>query len=312
MARLVQVGLVNVSLASVPLKQRRQELIHFVETAGKQGSNIVLLPEWATHHRCKESLENYGKLPPAAWAKIVGMRPDDPFLKTMARLAKQFKMVVIPDPLLLGKKEATNTCLVYGPLGRILGSYTKTHLAPGECRTVARGESLRPIATPFGKLGLLICFDINFPELTRTYELQGAELLLWTTMRQGSNEDGLYRCRLPARCMEHNLPLGVATWVEEEQLLSRAPMASILYNQLGQPVAGGALTPGVVQGTVDLDAQPIDQREWGHPELVVAGSYVRRQRRPDLYGPLVKGLSAAEADPAREPVVGKLARFDHV
>jgi predicted amidohydrolase len=169
---------------------------------------------------------------------------------------------------------------------------------------------VKPIATPFGKLGILICYDINFVELTRCYELAGAELLLWTTMRQGNQEEDLYRCRLPARCMEHNLPLGVSTWVTEDQERSRAPMASILYNQFGQTVAGGAVTPGVVRGEIDLDLHPTGQRRWGEPEVVRTGPYTRRQRRPDLYGSLVKRLSAAEADPEKEPVVMKLTHYE--
>lgn len=309
MSREVTVGLLNVSMKINSLKERRENLIELVTDAGRRGCNIVLLPEWATHHRCTESLELHGK---PVWASTVGMKMDHPFLKTMAQLARQHKMVVIPDPLLLGPKANTNTCIVYGPSGKVLGTYSKTHLAPGEGKTVARGADLKPIDTPFGRLGLLICYDINFPELTRCHELNGAELLLWTTMRQGGNEEGLYRCRLPARCMEHHLPFGVSTWVTEDQARSLAPMASILYNHYGQVVAGGQTEPGVVVGTVDLDAHPTCQRCWGEPEVVRSAPYARRQRRPDLYGPLVQRLNAEQADPEREPVVATLTKYEHL
>jgi predicted amidohydrolase len=236
---------------------------------------------------------------------VAGLTLESLWLRQVAGLATRYHMVVIPDVLLIDGDRATNTALVYGPEGNLLGRYAKTHLAPGERQTVAAGEGIETVATPFGRLGLLICWDVHFPELTRVHELQGADLLLWTTMRQAESEEILWRAVLPARCWDHSLPLGVSTYVTARQIPLRRPMTATVFNAFGQVIAGGLSGEGVVQGTVDLDERPHDRRYWGRPDWVAAGPYYRRYRRPDLYAVLTAALSQAGANPDAEAEIAR-------
>ena len=306
MARLVTLGMVNVIYhADATLAQRRANLLRLVESAGRASCQVVVLPEFADHHRTVESLAAHKK-GLAEYVAAVSFQPDDPWLCKLAGLAREHHMVVIPDVLLsAGKNKGYNRALVYGPEGTLLGHYDKTHLAPGEDRYLIQGETVQPVATPFGKLGLLICYDINFPELTRSYELQGAEMLLWTTMRQGEHEDALYRLLLPARALEHRLPLAVATYADFYDRPKCRPMTSAVFSPAGFMIAGGLTTEGVVRATVDLDERPLTRRFWDKTEWVDQGRYLRRSRRPDLYGALVKPVPANEADLAQEPTAAE-------
>jgi predicted amidohydrolase len=300
--RLVTLGLINSPMEIVPIAQRREELLRYVAEAGAGGCQIVMMPEFADHHRCKESLTAHGKGIDEV-RKVNSLTYESPWMKELSALAKKYKMVVIADVMLQQGSRWSNTAVVYGPEGTVLGGYSKSHVAPGEDNYFDPGNAIEPIETPFGRLGLLICYDINFIELTRCYEMKGADLLLWTTMRQGENEEGLYRAGLPARALIHGLPFGVSTYVGNDQHLSRNPMSSILYNCFGQVIAGGRITPGVLRGTVDISEHPLERRTWSNPEWLDSPSYLRRQRRPDLYGVLVKPLTDADRDTRNEPVV---------
>jgi predicted amidohydrolase len=247
-------------------------------------------------------LEAHGKGRDAV-RQVNSLGLDSPWMTQIAGLAKKYRMVVIPDVMLRRGDKFSNTCVVFGPEGNVLGEYSKTHVAPEEEKCFDPGNSIATVATPFGKIGLMICYDINFPELTRCYEMLGAELLLWTTMRQGEHEEGLYRAVLPGRAITHGIPLGVSTYVSEMQQIDRNPMSSVLYNVFGQVVAGNRITPGVVRGTIDLDERPLERRTWSNPEWVCSTSYLRRQRRPDLYGVLVKPMTAEERNRDNEPTV---------
>ena len=74
-----------------------------------------------------------------------------------------------------------NTAVVIGPSGDVLGEYRKTHpFGPerAECGGwVTAGDSALVVDTPFARLGLMICFDGDYPELARIEAVQGAEVL---------------------------------------------------------------------------------------------------------------------------------------
>ena len=77
-------------------------------------------------------------------------------------------------------------CLVYNDQGEVVARYDKIHLFDvvlSETEFYKESETTKPgnkpvvIDTPFGKLGLLICYDIRFPELARCLFNQGADIL---------------------------------------------------------------------------------------------------------------------------------------
>ncbi|MCZ7649364.1 MAG: carbon-nitrogen hydrolase family protein [Planctomycetota bacterium] len=308
MARPITLGMVNVLHRNQPMQERRERLLHWVEEAGRRGCQIVALPEFADHHVTHEAGEAHRQSIDEL-RRVVGLTWDAPFIKSLRESARKHGMVVIPDVLWLEGGRPYNRCVVIGPEGERLGHYDKVHLAPEEQKTVDFGAKLEPVATPFGKLGLLVCYDINFPEITRCYELQGAEILIWTTMRQCESEEILYRAVLPARAYEHKLPFAVTTYVTPNQHLNMKPMTSAVFNALGQLVAGSMTCEGVVAGTVDLDARPLLRRAWANPQFVDASRYFARQRHPELYGPLTRRLGADEANPALEPTVAEYPDF---
>lgn len=74
----------------------------------------------------------------------------------------------------------TNTCLIVGPGGDIVGRYDKTHLYRGvsqEHLAFRPGRDLPVVDTPFGRVGVMICYDLRFPEVCRALAHQGAQVI---------------------------------------------------------------------------------------------------------------------------------------
>jgi predicted amidohydrolase len=288
MARHVRLAMMTIHNKQERMAQRRAMILDLLDEAGREGANIVLMPECADHHRTFEAVEAHQK-GKAAVREVLGLSLESPWMQEVAARAKKHRMVVIPTIVQLDGDKAYDAAVVYGPEGTVLGSYNKTHLAPGEEHILDDGMHLDPIATPFGKLGIFICWDIHFPEVTRVYELKGANIMLWSTMRQGPWEREWFHSVLPGRCVTHGTPLGVATFAVDEQVAQRSAMNSVILDSFGQTVAGG-LRDGsfLVCGTVDLDLRPVTNREWDGTEFIDYPRYVATHRRTDLYGKLAE------------------------
>jgi len=82
-----------------------------------------------------------------------------------------------------------NTSYIIDSSGEVAGEYRKIHLFSlhGENRHFGRGKSSLVCATSIGRLGIMICYDLRFPELARRLALDGAEVLcvsaLWPVTR---------------------------------------------------------------------------------------------------------------------------------
>ena len=74
-----------------------------------------------------------------------------------------------------------NAAALIGPSGELLGAYRKTHPFGGERADrggwVTPGEDICVVETPLGRIGVIICFDGDYPELSRITAIKGAEII---------------------------------------------------------------------------------------------------------------------------------------
>jgi len=110
-------------------------------------------------------------------------RPD-PFVDRMRELARQYRVYLLPGsfPERAEGGKVCNTVLTIDRGGEIVGKYRKIHLfdAAGyrESSYMQAGDRLCLVDADFGKLGVLVCYDLRFPELARSLCLKGADLLV--------------------------------------------------------------------------------------------------------------------------------------
>ncbi|MBM3145729.1 MAG: carbon-nitrogen family hydrolase [Chloroflexi bacterium] len=140
----------------------------WIAEAANFGSDLVLLPElWASGY----DLPNW---PRYATPLDEGLFP------RMADLARQHKIAVGCSLLEERERRAYNTFVLYGPDGARWGEYRKIHRFRllEEEKWLGEGDRLGLIDTPWGLVGLAICYDLRFPEMFRPYAMGGAKLVL--------------------------------------------------------------------------------------------------------------------------------------
>ena len=158
-----------VQMASGPkVAANLTEARRLIETAARAGAKLVALPEYFGIMGMKDSDK-------VAAREKFGGGPIQDFLSQTARELKVW-LVGGSVPLDCGRDDKIrNSCLVYDDAGKLAARYDKIHLFGFEMgketykeeRTIEAGDKAMTVDTPFGRLGLSICYDLRFPELYR-------------------------------------------------------------------------------------------------------------------------------------------------
>lgn len=159
------------------LDQNLEAAAFQIQAAAQAGAKLVVLPEmfpiagyFDNKLKIKESL---------------GKGPIQNFL---AEQAKAHSLWIVGGTIPIStadEQRVRASCLVYNEQGLVVGSYDKIHLFDvavaereyHESALIEAGHKTVVIPTPFGRLGLAVCYDLRFPELFRQLYNQGAELI---------------------------------------------------------------------------------------------------------------------------------------
>ena len=158
-----------IQMASGPnVAANLSEAERLIGMAAAQGARLVVLPEYFAIMGSKESDK-------VAVREAEGKGPIQKFL---ARVAKQHKIWLVGGSVPLeasDPKKVRNSCLVYDDKGKLAARYDKIHLFGldlgneryREEETIEPGDRVVVVDTPFGRVGLSVCYDLRFPELYR-------------------------------------------------------------------------------------------------------------------------------------------------
>jgi predicted amidohydrolase len=215
-----------------------------IEEAVEAGARLCVLPElWSTSF-----LSNFDAATLAAAADAE---------RELCALSEKHGLVVVGSTVEPADGRIFNTAFVYES-GRVRGSYRKIHLfSPNlEHRNHAPGDEPLLVETGVGTLGVLICYDLRFPELARYYFHKGAELLVvpgqWPEARAQH-----WRTLLRARAIENQMfVVGCNRTGQEPSHKSGEPMAfpgdGRIVDPTGEVLAAGAGDAGAVVATIEL------------------------------------------------------------
>lgn len=198
-------------------------------------------------------------------------------MQALGALAQELDCCIAYGFALREQGRIYNAAAFLDSTGVCIGLYRKTHLFDLERDWFSAGESLPVFDTPLGRVGLLICWDLSFPEAARALALNGATLLV-TLSAWEYPFAGNYTMATRMRAYENCLPLIASNRVGQEPV-DRFIGHSSIY------AAGGELLAQLPEGQLGAaiaQLQPeeyVRLREEVYPFL--------KYRRNDLYDSLV-------------------------
>ncbi|MCK8516248.1 carbon-nitrogen hydrolase family protein [Methylonatrum kenyense] len=181
------------------------EIRKLVARAAAGGADLVLLPENAFLMGRSEA------------DKLAIREPDSggPIQACLAELAASHGLWLVAGSIpMVGDDpgRARQSCLVFDDRGQRVARYDKVHLfdvqvsvdeAYRESATLEPGDRAVVVETPFGRLGLSICYDLRFPEFYRAMVERGAELLVVPSAFTARTGEAHWRPLLRARAIEN-------------------------------------------------------------------------------------------------------------
>jgi len=173
MKEKITLALAQISSQRENKKENLRKIEELTKRAKEQRADLVIFPELClTGYVVRDQLYELAETLPG------------PSTTQIAELTRKTGMyVVFGMPELSEKTKATiyNTAVFVGPEG-VIGKYHKrylpTHSVFEEKRYFRPGYQTAAFDTPLGKIGLCICYDLFFPEVTRLTRLAGAQLII--------------------------------------------------------------------------------------------------------------------------------------
>lgn len=270
-----KIRIAGIQIATGRSKEKNVEkAFHFLDILAKtrQDLDLVSLPEMFT----------FVPLPSdrSSVVQKVAEKIPSKFTDQLGRKAKKLNAYLVSGSFVENRGgEFFNTSLLFDRKGHIVGQYSKTHLfdTPGfqESKFVKPGSSLLIHRADFGCVGLIICYDIRFPEMTRTLCKQGAEILVVPAafpVADFSPGEDHWQILTRAAAL-HNMVYVLAV----NQIGSHGDMKffgrSVIVDPWGIEIAKAPHAESIISGEIDCayaEAMRKDRRVWEH-------------RRPELY-----------------------------
>jgi predicted amidohydrolase len=261
-----------------------EQIEYFVDTADIYDSHLVVFPELFIAQMLS-TLDR--KLPlPELVGQLAELHPA--YLELFKELASTRQMLIVAGsvPVLQPDGSIRNVAHLFSHMGNVY-TQEKLHLTPAESTYwgLSQGEGLKVFDTHLGRIAILICYDIEFPELSRMLVDAGVDLIVVPFATDERKSYQRVRYCAQARAVENTVYVVLAGNVGA---LPRSPAMSLNFGQaailtpsdfawpLNAIAAEGIInTQTVVITDIDLGALEIEREVANVRPLV--------DRRPDIY-----------------------------
>ncbi|XP_059078299.1 omega-amidase NIT2-like [Tigriopus californicus] len=223
-----------------------------VKEAASQGAQLVSLPECFNSPYGTNFFPEYAESVPNGESCLA--------LKTMAADNKVF-LIGGSIPESEGDR-LYNTSTIWGPDGELIGKYRKMHLfdinVPGkitfkESDVLSPGNDFLAFDTPFGKIGMGICYDIRFSDLAKIYSNMGCHLLVYPGAFNMTTGPAHWELLARGRAVDNQLYVATPSPARDEKADYIAWGHSQVINPWGEVVAKAEECQEIIFADIDLD-----------------------------------------------------------
>ena len=163
--------------ASTNKEDNLTKIISYISKAASKNATLCAFPEFMMFYTSSSQT-------PKQLANLAETITGN-FVTTIAKTAKEYQIQVVGSFYEKSRKKdrVYDTSFLIGKSGKVISTYRKIHLYDAlgfkESNKMVSGSKIaKPVNTSLGKIGMMICYDLRFPEISRSLVTAGAEVLV--------------------------------------------------------------------------------------------------------------------------------------
>lgn len=267
------------------VKENLERAVAYIRQAAAQDAQLVLFPELWSHgylppysEAFERPFDEYFAPQRTEWLASA-LTTDSDYVRTLCREAADRKIAVVATGLFQGNRAPRNTALLISRTGEVLMRYDKVHTCAFSLEGWLEPGTQFPVAEVDGiTVGLMICYDREFPESARLLMLGGAELIL---VPNACDMNPARLGQLSCRAFENMTGVAMANYAGAEWGRSCA-FSPIVFDGEGRYRDNMLVMAGEEEALLTVDWDLPALREYRAQE-----TWGNAYRRPDTYGALL-------------------------
>ncbi|GHS97341.1 carbon-nitrogen hydrolase [Synergistales bacterium] len=195
------------------IEQNLEKSLSAIDSAAKNGADLVFFPE----------VQLYPFFPqyPSLDRERYAIAPDHPYIRKMASLCEKLRVIASPNIYLKEGEAYYDASLFIDASGRVQGISKMVHIM--QCPLFYERDYYSPAPdgfkvydTPFGRVGIVICFDRHLPESIRTCAAMGADIILIPTANSEGEPMELFEWEIRVQAMHSSVYVAMCNRVGTE------------------------------------------------------------------------------------------------
>lgn len=265
----------KIAICQMPVAADKQKNIStatgYIEEAADKGADIVILPEMFC---CPYTNAYFVKF---------AEREGDEIWQAMTKAAKDNAVYLVAGSMPeADENRIYNTCFIFDREGRQIKKHRKIHLfdidVKGgqsfcESKTFSKGQDITVFDTAFCKIGICICFDMRFPELSELMALEGVEMIIVPAAFNMTTGPAHWEIMFRQRAVDNQLFTVGAAPARDEKAEYVSYANSIVVSPWGDVIFRAGEKPELA--IIDIDLDKVHETRTQLPLLSA--------RRTDLY-----------------------------
>ncbi len=229
-----------------------QRAVALIEESASNGADLVVLPEMFNCPYSNDKFPEYAE-----------DRDKSRTLKTVTGVAKEYGVYIVAGSIPeVDGDNIYNTSFIIDSSGNIIGSHRKLHLFDidvqdvitfKESDTLTAGEEPTIVDTDLARLGVIICYDIRFPELSRLMALEGVEVLVVPGAFNMTTGPSHWKTLIRARAIDNQLFLVAASPARDEDASYVAYGHSMIVDPWGEVLSEAGSDEEIIYADINLN-----------------------------------------------------------